>query len=178
MSLLSKIYNILQEKRLIRKDNSLTLYYKNKGVNIGQNCSFIGKNINVSSEPYLIKIGNNVRVSFEVAFLTHDGGTFVLRKKIPDVCIYGPIIVGDNTFIGARSIIMPNVTIGNNCIIGAASVVTKNIPDNEVWAGIPAKKICTIDEYKKKNKDKFSYILNKSKEEKRRILLEYYNNTK
>lgn len=160
---------------LIRKDPTLTLYYKSLGVNIGQRCSFIGRNINFSSEPYLIKIGNDVRISFDVIFVTHDGGTHVLRDKEPEICIYGPIVVGNRTFIGARSIILPNVNIGNNCIVGAGSVVTKNIPDNEVWAGVPAKKICTIDEYRKKNDNKFSFILNKSYEEKKNILLKQYN---
>ena len=45
---------------------------------------------------------------------------------------------------------MPNVVIGNNCIVGACSLVTKDIPNDEVWAGNPAKFICTIGEYAEK----------------------------
>lgn len=56
-------------------------------------------------------------------------------------------------FIGASSIILPNITIGDNCIIGANSTVTKNIPENSVAVGNPARVICSTDEYIKKNKD-------------------------
>lgn len=176
---MNKLIKTLYCKSLIKCDPSLTSYYRfiAKGVSIGEDCSFIGKNISFSSEPYLIKIGNRVRVSFDVCFVTHDGGTYVLRNEDPETCIYGSITVNDNVFIGARSIIMPNVTIGKNVIIGAGSIVTKDIPDNQVWGGVPAKFICTIDEYKKKNQTKFSFIVNKPQEEKRKILLEQFKIT-
>lgn len=51
------------------------------------------------------------------------------------------ITIGDDVFIGANSIILKGVSIGDRVIIGAGSVVTKNIPDDEIWAGNPAKKI-------------------------------------
>ena len=177
---MKKLIKYVYCKSLIRRDPSLSSYYRfiAKGVSIGENCSFIGKNISFSSEPYLIKIGNSVRVSFDVCFVTHDGGTYVLRNENPETCIHGSIIVNDNVFIGARSIIMPNVIIGKNVIIGAGSIVTKDIPDNQVWGGTPAKFICTIDEYKKKNKSKFSYIVNEPYKEKKKILLEQFKITK
>ncbi|TNF49397.1 MAG: acyltransferase [Bacteroidetes bacterium] len=52
-----------------------------------------------------------------------------------------PIKIGDDVFIGANSIILKGVEIGDRAIVGAGSVVTKNIPNDEVWAGNPAKKI-------------------------------------
>ena len=49
------------------------------------------------------------------------------------------VVVKDNAFIGAFSIILKGVTIGENSIIGAGSVVTKWVPDNQILAGNPAK---------------------------------------
>ena len=157
-----------------RKDPSLSSYYRTFGANIGENCSFIGKNISFSSEPYLITIGNDVRVSFDVAFVTHDGGTHVLRKKYPNASIYGKINIGNNVFIGARSIIMPNVNIGNNCIIAAGSVVTKDVKDGEIVGGVPAKVISNIDSYEIKHKKELMYIANYPYEKKKNILEQYF----
>ena len=52
-----------------------------------------------------------------------------------------PIHIKENAFIGMGCIILKGVTIGKNSIIGAGSVVTQNVPDNEIWAGNPARKI-------------------------------------
>lgn len=58
--------------------------------------------------------------------------------------VSAPVIIEDNAFIGARSIILKGVTIGMNSVVGAGSVVTKSIPANEIWAGNPAKFIRKI----------------------------------
>jgi acyl-[acyl carrier protein]--UDP-N-acetylglucosamine O-acyltransferase len=52
-----------------------------------------------------------------------------------------PIVVGDDAFIGANSIVLKGVTIGARAIIGAGSVVTRNVPSDEVWAGNPARRV-------------------------------------
>lgn len=49
--------------------------------------------------------------------------------------------IGDNIHIGAGAIILGDIMIGNGASIGAGSVVLSNVGDNEVWAGVPAKKI-------------------------------------
>lgn len=69
----------------------------------------------------------------------------------------GTITVKDNCFIGARALIMQNVTIGNNCIVGMGSIVTKDVPDHSVVAGVPAKVICTTEQYLEKHKDRDDY---------------------
>ena len=55
-----------------------------------------------------------------------------------------PIVIKKNAWIGAASTILPGVTIGENAVIAAGSVVTKNVPNNTMFAGIPAKFIKNI----------------------------------
>ncbi len=132
-------------------------YLRRKGCKIGKNTR-IGS-ADFGSEPYLVKIGNNCVVSTQVSFITHDGGLDVLRREIPDIGYMGKIEILDNCFIGHRAIILPNVKIGPNSVIGAGAVVTKDVPPNTVVAGVPAKKISTLEEYKRKaleRKEKYS----------------------
>lgn len=56
----------------------------------------------------------------------------------------------DNVFIGSGTRILYNTRIGSNVIIGSDSLVNKDIPDNSVYAGVPAKFICSFDEYVEK----------------------------
>ena len=53
--------------------------------------------------------------------------------------------LGGGSFIGINTIICNSVVIGKNVTIGAGSVVTKDIPDNEVWAGVPARFIKKVE---------------------------------
>ena len=129
-------------------------YLRRKGVKIGTGCN-INKSAQFGSEPWLIKIGNNTRITQGVKFITHDGGLWTLRKmgllNKEDVK-YGNIIIGDNCNISWDAIIMPNVTIGNNCIIACGAIVTKDVPSGTVWGGVPAKQIETVEEYLEKVK--------------------------
>lgn len=155
-------------KRIVSKViGSYRLAIKN-GLVVGNNVSIVGS-VNFGSEPYLITLEDYVRVSMDVMFITHDGGTWAFRDKdkYKGIIKYGRINVGAHTFIGARSIIMPGVNIGQRCVIGAGSVVTKDIPDGMVACGVPAKVIMTTEEYaenslkKMKAYDKEKYFKDK-----------------
>lgn len=143
-------YYICGVKIFKYKRKTLTDSVRKLGVKTGENVCFVSMP-NLGSEPYLIEIGNDVLISYEVAFLTHDGSIFVCQNFCKDeITKFGKIKIGNNCFIGCRSTILPNITIGDNSIVGACSVVTKSIPEGEVWAGNPAKFICkTIDLAKK-----------------------------
>ena len=86
----------------------------------------------------------------DVMFITHDGGTWAFRndqEKYKHVIKFGKIEVGEYSFIGARATILPGVTIGDHCVIGAGSLVNRDIPNGTVYAGVPARFICTTKEY-------------------------------
>lgn len=151
-------------------------YARKIGVNMGQNIYIYGNaRIMFGSEPWCVTLGNNVHITGEVIFLTHDGGTLLYRHLIPDLEITKPIKVGDYVYIGYRSIIMPGVTIGNNCIIAAGSVVTKDVPDNSVVGGVPAKIIKSSFEYLEKIKEDSLHLGHLKGKEKDIALREYYN---
>ena len=161
-----------------RTDETKRRYLRNRGCKIGDKTRFVGNCAGVGSEPYLVEIGNDCLISDHVCFHTHDGGVSVLNSlgyfKTPNDKV-GRIKVGNNCFLGSRSSLMMGVTIGDNCIIGANSVVTKDIPSNSVAAGMPARVICTVEEYYKKNLERgvFYETLNMNKKQKREYLMDH-----
>jgi len=143
-------------KKIFLKIKSSNEVAKILGVQFGKNCKFGSKNF--GSEPYLIKIGDNFYSSSKVQFITHDGSVNVLRNLYPelhDIDYFSPIIIGNNVFIGYGAIILPGSIIEDNVIVGAGSIVKGFLKKNSVYAGNPAKYICSLEEYKEKNKKNF-----------------------
>lgn len=143
-------------------------YAKKNGVRLGKNVTFYGmKPYMFSTEPWLITIGNDCHITYDCTFVTHDGGTLVLRKEIPDLEITAPITLGDNVYLGIKTTILAGTKIGNNCIVGACSLVKGEFPDNSVIAGVPAKVIKTLDQYMEKaqqNSLHLGHLVGKEKE--------------
>lgn len=112
-----------------------------------------GRNIKIGKEVFInkccmfvdlggITLEDNVLVGPEVKILSvnhpidpqNRRGVIIKRVKVKR-----------NAWIGAGAIVCPGVTIGENSVIGAGSVVTKDVPDNCVYAGVPAKFIRNIE---------------------------------
>ena len=149
-------------------------YAKKIGVNFGEGCRIYGK-VYWGSEPWIISIGNNVFITDGVKFITHDGGTLLFRKIVPDLEITKPITIGNDVYMGNNAIILPGVTVGNKVIIGAGAVVTKDIPDNSVAVGVPAKVIKTAEEYFEKLQRESIHLGHLKAKEKDDALKEYYH---
>ena len=101
--------------------------------------------------PWLIRIGNHVTISSNVTILAHDASTNVVQCDTK----LGRVTIGDHVFIGARSVVLCNTKIGDNVIVGAGSVVTHDLPSHAVYAGSPARYICSIEEYRKKYMEQY-----------------------
>ena len=99
--------------------------------------------------PELIKLHNNVMVSAGVRLITHDASFVVVNRLAKGECPekVGCIEVMDNVYIGYNATIMPNVKIGSNVIVGAGALVSKDLEPNGVYVGVPAKRICSFDDY-------------------------------
>ncbi len=108
----------------------------------------------IPADPQLIKFHNNVVVTSNVTFVTHDIFHLGLNHLEQGEFCYqaGCIEIMDNVFIGCNSTILPNVKIGPNVVIAAGSVVTKDVPEGVVVAGVPAKVMGTFEEYVEKRR--------------------------
>lgn len=151
-------------KRIIKKkllgyrydSESFVSYLKSIGVKVGESVKIFSPQTTTIdiTRPYLLEIGDSVKITANVTILTHDYSYSVLRIKYHDLLneCSGVTRIGNNVFIGIGSIIMPGVSIGDNCVIGSGSVVTKDIPSNTVAAGNPSHVICELDDFYKKRK--------------------------
>jgi sugar O-acyltransferase (sialic acid O-acetyltransferase NeuD family) len=74
----------------------------------------------------------------------HDSYIFDYVHIAPNVTLCGGVEIGEGTFIGAASTVLPNVKIGKWCVIGAGSVITQHIPDYSLVMGVPGKVIRTL----------------------------------
>lgn len=130
-----RLENMVLEK-LIELPNKLRIAWLiRKGMQLGANC-FIDKSATIDgSFPWLISIGANCTITYNVVILAHDAST----KRALGYSKIGAVTIGNNCFIGSGAIILPNVHIGSNTIIGAGAVVTRDIPENSVAVGNPAR---------------------------------------
>jgi len=142
----SKFFKVFKAKRYDRF--TVAESFREQGAQIGEGCSIITTNL--GTEPYLVKIGNHVTIAQGVTFMTHDGGPWLFRDEIPDLQVFGPIVIEDNCVIGQNAILFPNIRIGKNSIVGAASVVISDVPPNTIVMGVPARAFGSVLKYKEK----------------------------
>ena len=110
-------------------------FFNPSGITIGHDTA-VGDNCFLDGRAPLT-IGNHVGIASQV--LIYNDEHNINSQNYENS--FGPVVIKDYSFIGPRSIILPNVTIGRGSVVAAGAVVTKDVPDMEVWGGVPAKKI-------------------------------------
>jgi len=116
------------------------------GARVGTN--FYNGAIIDRGQAFLLTIGNDVTLS-ACRILLHDAST----KRALGYTRVGRVEIGNNVFVGANAIILPNVKIGSNVIIGAGSVVSGDIPSDCVAVGNPCHPIKSYNEFIEQNKE-------------------------
>lgn len=116
-------------------------------ITMGNNCA-IGDNSHITAINE-IRLGNNVLTGKRVLITdnAHGASDPAMLDIAPNnrpLYSKGPVVIGDNVWIGEKASIMPGVTIGQGAIIGANAVVTKDVPQYALVAGNPAKVIRII----------------------------------
>ena len=139
-----EVRNILSKITDSKIDNSvqvLTPFNTDFGANIR-----LGKDVFINKSCTFVDLGgieleDKVLIGPEVKILSVNHPLDVKNRR---GVILKSVKIKRNAWLGAGTIVCPGVTIGENSVIGAGSVVTKNVPDNAVYAGVPAKFIKNI----------------------------------
>ena len=108
----------------------------NSTVKIGNNVGIFENTIINPSEP--VEIGDNCGIGADVMIWTHGAWLDTIQGFPSD---FGPVKIGKNVWLPARSIVLPNVSIGNNVVIGINSIINRSLPDGCFAAGSPCKVI-------------------------------------
>ena len=119
---------------------------KNRGVKIGENCHISPYVLIDLIYPKLIQIGDNVTIGSNSMIFAHVNPTaneFLKKHGYPRTV--KPVQIKNGAVVSVGCIIIAGVTVGENSIVGAGSVVASNIPDNCVALGNPARVIKKIE---------------------------------
>ena len=108
-----------------------SLVYSMFGAHVGKHTAIAG----IIRDHPLIYLGEHVTVGQNSVITAHA----ITRDEI----LLMPVKIGNNAVIGINSVVMPGVTIGDNAVLAPGAVATSNtnIPENELWGGVPARKI-------------------------------------
>jgi acetyltransferase-like isoleucine patch superfamily enzyme len=103
----------------------------------------ISKGVNIRAAGGVIRIGAGTAISQHTVLIAANH-----RAVLGQPYLHSPwdetrtgVTVGANVWVGANCVLLPGVTIGDNSLIAAGSVVSRDVPANEIWGGVPARKL-------------------------------------
>jgi acetyltransferase-like isoleucine patch superfamily enzyme len=117
------------------------LFNFNKTPIIGNSVSLVNTILDCIDQ---ITIGDYVSFGHDCKVLCGYHDMKLKGKERQDTILHKPVVIKNGVWIASDVTICPGVTIGENSVVGAGSLVLKDIPDNEFWAGVPARFIKKI----------------------------------
>jgi len=122
------------------------------GMHIGQGVNLPASTWIDTSHCFLIRIGDWCGFGEHCSILAHDAQ----MDEFLDAGLIAKVTIHESCHFGARTVILPGVEVGPRTIVGANSVVSKSLPPDTVCAGIPAKAICSLDEYLARHRERMT----------------------
>ena len=126
-------------------------YLRRLGVRLEGDARYVSPRARLDGTDYsLISLGEECVISSDVRILTHDFSVARIRYLVeghPDQdeeVLVREVNIGNNSFVGAFSILLPGTTVGKDCIVGAGSVVRGRLPDGAITLGNPAEIIGSV----------------------------------
>lgn len=118
------------------------LFWRLSGIRIGKN-TFMNMGVAFvdNYRKGAIIIGDRVAMAPHVILIADSDPNRSRLNAIPSFHVRGQVVIGDDTWIGAGTILLPNVHIGKCAVVGAGAVVTHDVEDYSIVAGNPARKI-------------------------------------
>src|SRR5215471_7425248 len=124
------------------------------GMHIGQGVNLPASTWIDTGSCFAISIGDWCGFGEQCLILAHDAQ----MDEFLDAGLVDRVIIHESCHFGSRTVILPGVEIGPRTIVGANSVVAKSLPPDTVCAGVPAKVICSLDDYLERHIKKLSSV--------------------
>ena len=133
-------YSRVMDRTVIIVKNYKKEKFSRSALVVGSN-TYIGENNNIRASGGKIIIGNNCLISQNVSIIAsnHSIRKEELLIKQGWVEKNNGVIIGDDVWIGANSVIVPGVKIGTGAVIGSGSIIVKDVPEYAIVVGNPGK---------------------------------------
>lgn len=150
--MIKKLYRKVERLIAKRSVDTYCAYLRKKGIRLGENTILHPESCSIDlTRPSLVSIGSNCLLNEHFTLLTHDYVSGVFINCGMQFCnSSGKVTIGNNVHFGHNVTVLKGVSIGDNSFIGAGSIVSKDIPANSIAVGVPCKVVMSLEEYYQK----------------------------